>query len=176
MARPVRRVLGMMFCVASASLACAKKANTTVENAKPETPTTVSAPASPTPTPSSPGAEAERLATAYFDFNRSDLRDDARGTLKHDGELLRSSGASVRIEGHCDERGSTQYNLALGERRANAARDYLVRLGVDAGHVETVSYGKERPADPGHDESAWARNRRVELLVTGGGQRVSSSY
>ena len=71
------------------------------------------------------------------------------------------------IEGHCDERGTEQYNLALGDRRANAAKEFIVALGVDAGRIRTVSYGEERPFDPGHDETAWGKNRRAHLVIVG---------
>jgi peptidoglycan-associated lipoprotein len=79
--------------------------------------------------------------------------------------LKRVSAANITIEGHCDERGTKAYNLALGEKRANAAKDFLVALGVSASRISTVSYGKERPFDPGHDESAWAKNRRAHFAT-----------
>jgi peptidoglycan-associated lipoprotein len=72
---------------------------------------------------------------------------------------------AVRIEGNCDERGSDDYNMALGERRAKAAKDYLVNLGIASDRISTISYGEEKPADPGHDEEAWARNRRAEFVI-----------
>ena len=74
---------------------------------------------------------------------------------------------SLLIEGHCDERGTEQYNLALGDRRANAAKEYIVALGIDGNRIRTVSYGEERPFDPGHDEAAWAKNRRAHLVIVG---------
>ena len=80
--------------------------------------------------------------------------------------LKRNPSWVVTIEGHCDERGTAEYNLALGERRANAARAYLVSLGIPADRLRTISYGKEFPFDPGHDEAAWARNRRAHFVVT----------
>jgi len=117
------------------------------------------------------------LATVYFDLDKSVIRDDAKETLNHDAEILRQNAdVAVKVEGHCDERGSTQYNLALGERRAHAVRDYLTSLGVAGSRLESVSYGNERPVDPGHDESSWSKNRRGELLVTKGGDKVGSSY
>jgi peptidoglycan-associated lipoprotein len=80
---------------------------------------------------------------------------------------MRENGdASVLIQGHCDERGTVEYNLALGEKRAKAARDYLVDLGISADRIRTISYGEERPANPGHDESAWSQNRRAEFVRT----------
>ncbi len=106
------------------------------------------------------------LKDAFFDFDKYDIREDQRSMLTADADWLRKyTSVRVRIEGHCDERGTAQYNLALGEKRANAAKEYLVSLGVDGGRIETVSYGKERPFDPGHDEAAWAKNRRAHFVV-----------
>ena len=106
----------------------------------------------------------------FFDFDKSDLKPDARATLeKQAAWLKRFPGITVTLEGHCDERGTREYNLALGERRANAAKDFLVALGINPGRVNTVSYGKERPVAFGHDEAAWAQNRRAVMTVTGGG-------
>ena len=105
-----------------------------------------------------------QLKTVYFDFDKYNLRDDARRTLEQDAEILKNNpDVKVVVEGHCDERGTNEYNLALGENRANAARDYLVRLGIDAGRLSTISYGEERPVALGHDEAAWAQNRRVQF-------------
>jgi peptidoglycan-associated lipoprotein len=102
---------------------------------------------------------------AYFDFDKSDLRDDARGALDADAKQLGGhANLSITIEGHCDERGTPEYNLALGERRANAAKDYLVAHGVDGSRIETISYGEERPFATGHDEASWAQNRRAHLV------------
>lgn len=113
------------------------------------------------------GADLRRgLATIYFGFDSAALNDQARQKLVEDLELLkRHASQSVRIEGYCDERGSDEYNLALGERRAQAAARYLVTLGVPTQRLSTISYGNERPADPGHDESAWSKNRRDEFVV-----------
>jgi len=99
----------------------------------------------------------------YFEFDQSILTSEARAALTVHAEVLKDSPTSVRLEGHADERGSREYNMALGERRANAVRDYLVLQGVDAGLIETVSYGEERPAEVGSYDSAWSKNRRVEL-------------
>ena len=105
----------------------------------------------------------------FFDFDKSDLKPDARATLeKQAAWLKRFPSITVTIEGHCDERGTREYNLALGERRANAAKDFLVALGINPGRLNTVSYGKERPVAFGHDEAAWAQNRRAVMTVTGG--------
>jgi peptidoglycan-associated lipoprotein len=102
---------------------------------------------------------------AFFDFDSYALRDDARSVLDRDARMLRDNmGTSVTIEGHCDERGTVEYNQALGERRAQAARDYLVSAGIDASRIQIISYGKERPFADGHDESAWQQNRRAHLV------------
>ena len=111
--------------------------------------------------------QASQLETVYFDFDKSDLRKDTRDTLAKDAELLLKglAGAKVQIEGHCDERGSDEYNLALGERRAKSVEKYLLTLGVAANHLSTISYGKEKPAVQGHDEVAWSKNRRAEFKI-----------
>lgn len=112
------------------------------------------------------GTPANDLRIAYFAYDSYSLGGDAREALKFNANWLKENpAATVQIEGHCDERGTTEYNIALGERRANAARDYLVRLGVDASRVSVISYGEERPADPGHDESAWGKNRRAAFVI-----------
>jgi peptidoglycan-associated lipoprotein len=105
------------------------------------------------------------LKPIYFDFDKADLRQDATQTLAANAARMRDSGSlAVRIEGHCDERGTVEYNLALGDRRARAAKDQMVSLGIPAARLRTISYGKERPVDPGHNESAWALNRRAEFI------------
>ena len=109
-------------------------------------------------------ALAQRLETIYFDYDKSDLSSAARDALVKNAELLKKkSGTVVTIEGHCDERGSAEYNLALGERRAKSTMQYLLTLGVPAERLATVSYGKEKPAVDGHDDAAWAKNRRAEF-------------
>jgi peptidoglycan-associated lipoprotein len=102
----------------------------------------------------------------FFAFDRYNLTDESKGILEGNAaELKRDADASITIEGHCDERGTISYNLALGEKRAIAARDYLVSLGVSGSRVNVVSYGKERPFDTGHTEAAWAKNRRAHFVV-----------
>jgi peptidoglycan-associated lipoprotein len=106
------------------------------------------------------------LPDIYFDFDRYDLRPSAQRTLVGHATWLRAQAkALVLIEGHCDERGTNEYNVALGERRARAAMDYLVSRGVDARRITVVSYGEERPQCREHDEPCWARNRRARFLV-----------
>ncbi|MGB3609146.1 MAG: peptidoglycan-associated lipoprotein Pal [Cellvibrio sp.] len=99
----------------------------------------------------------------YFDFDQATLKPETRALLLAHADRLKSSNASARLEGHADERGSREYNIALGERRANAVRDFLVLQGVSASSLEVISYGEERPLATGSDESAYAQNRRVEL-------------
>jgi len=106
------------------------------------------------------------LQKIYFDFDSSDLSDTARGTLtKNVDALKKESSAKIRIEGNCDESGSAEYNLALGERRAKSAQQYLIALGVKPDRLSIVSYGKEKPAVQGSDEAAGSKNRRDEFVV-----------
>ena len=112
-------------------------------------------------------AKAARWPTSTSSTTRPRLTDEARAILeKHALWLQNHRSAKVAIEGHCDERGTVDYNLALGEQRARAARDYLVSLGVAGDRLTTVSYGKERPLDPASNEAAWAKNRRAHFLVS----------
>jgi peptidoglycan-associated lipoprotein len=105
----------------------------------------------------------------YFDFDKSDIRADAQPILAGQAEWLqRYSGVRVRIEGNCDERGTREYNFALGAKRADAVRDFLVGHGVAAGRIATISYGKEQPIDGGHDEDAWAKDRNAHTAITEG--------
>lgn len=109
---------------------------------------------------------APALNDVFFDFDKYNLTSEAKSTLEGNaGELKRASDARIIIEGHCDERGTKSYNLALGEKRAQAAKDYLVALGINGTRISTVSYGKERPFDPGHNEAAWAKNRRAHFVL-----------
>ncbi len=125
----------------------------------------------PPPAPSAPPATIEELFRknvfdAFFDFDKSDIRPDARDALARTAEFLRSyAQVKVTIEGHCDERGSTEYNLGLGERRAQAARQFLTSLGVAPERMETVSYGKEKPFCTISDEACWQQNRRAHFVM-----------
>jgi peptidoglycan-associated lipoprotein len=113
-------------------------------------------------------------AVIHFDFDKSDLRDDARATLDSKiPVLVANPDVSIRIAGHTDERGSTEYNIALGQRRAASAKRYLTERGVAAGRIETVSFGESRPVSDGHDEASWAQNRRDEFELTSGGGRLN---
>jgi peptidoglycan-associated lipoprotein len=123
-------------------------------------------PAAPTPSPSVAELFDQNVRDAFFDLDKSDIRPDARDALTKDAEFLRSyPDIRISIEGHCDERGSTEYNLGLGERRADAAKNYLVSLGIAANRIDTVSWGKERPFCTEHDESCWQQNRRAHLVM-----------
>ncbi|HEY8367881.1 MAG TPA: peptidoglycan-associated lipoprotein Pal [Thermodesulfobacteriota bacterium] len=116
--------------------------------------------------PAGPVQEVEALRDVYFEFDSASLTDSAREALNFNANWMqRFPGTRVLIEGHTDQRGSTAYNLALGERRAIAARDYLVSLGIARERLQTISYGKERPVDPGQNEAAWAKNRRAHFVV-----------
>lgn len=110
--------------------------------------------------------EQQVLGDIFFPFDRKDLTEESRGRLTAHGRWLRAHPEfGLFIEGHCDERDTDEYNLALGDRRANAARDYLILLGVEAARLQTISYGEERPVDPGHNEAAWSKNRRGHFVV-----------
>ena len=107
------------------------------------------------------------LADVYFDLDESTLRDDAKAPLQRDADWMkRWTSTQVTVEGHADERGSAEYNLALGERRAQTVKEYLVSLGIPAGRVTVVSKGKEQPVCTQHDESCWQQNRRGHFVVT----------
>ena len=118
-----------------------------------------------------PGIEGEVLESSllkdiYFDFDRYDVRSQDTETLKQNAALLtKYPNVKIQVEGHCDERGTQEYNLALGERRANSAKRYLASLGIPSDRVSIISYGEERPFDPGHTEEAWAKNRRAHFVI-----------
>ena len=137
-------------------------------------PTTTTQPAAePAMTKSEPSV-AEKMVTeagdrVFFDFDKYDLSPEAQDTLRRQADLLQQyPSVTVTIEGHADERGTREYNLALGERRANSVKDFLSALGVARTRIETISYGKERPVALGHNEAAWSQNRRGVTVVSGG--------
>jgi peptidoglycan-associated lipoprotein len=108
------------------------------------------------------------IRDAFFEYAEATLSSDAQAALTTSANWLKSNPKyNLLVEGHCDERGTEQYNLALGDKRAQQAKDYLVASGVDASRIRTVSYGEERPFDPGHDENAWGQNRRAHLVLVG---------
>ena len=110
--------------------------------------------------------ESKMLKDIHFDFDRYNIQVEEAEILKENSALLKKyPGMKFQIEGHCDERGTGEYNLALGERRANSVKKYLVSLGIAPSRVSTISYGEERPFDPGHSEEAWTKNRRAHFVV-----------
>jgi len=135
-------------------------------------------PATPAPVTRTPSAAQRarieellaRISDAYFDYDKHTLRPDAMNALQADSTELRNilkdfPDFKLTIEGHCDERGSAEYNLALGDARAAAAKDYLVQVGIPAGQLDVISYGKEHPVCAEHDEGCWQRNRRVHIIA-----------
>ncbi|MBI5573636.1 MAG: peptidoglycan-associated lipoprotein Pal [Elusimicrobia bacterium] len=122
----------------------------------------------PAEEPSLRGKEYKKVAqldTVYFDYDDATLRSDARNTLAKNASWLKDNpDVEIIVEGHCDERGTTDYNIALGDRRAKSVRSYLMKLGVKGNRIATISYGEEKPVDFGHDETAWSKNRRAEML------------
>lgn len=129
----------------------------------PEPAATAPAPAEP---PAAPAAEEAVFENIRFDFDKSFIREDAKPKLAKVAAYMKKNGdAKILIEGHCDERGTAEYNMALGDRRAHAAKKYLTALGIDEKRLSTVSYGKERPLDPEHNEGAWAKNRRAVFVL-----------
>ncbi len=109
----------------------------------------------------------QQLRDVNFDFDRAVLTEQARQIVRQNANMLKQDSAvKLQIEGHADERGTAEYNLGLGDRRAESVRQYLVQLGIPADRIFTISYGEERPADPSHNEDAWAKNRRAHFLVT----------
>jgi peptidoglycan-associated lipoprotein len=171
MSRP--RIVTLAFgliLVAALAVGCSSRRQATTEtppSPPPPTETTTTPPPPPAeqaqntePTETAPG-----LQDAFFDYDESAIRADARAALEANGRYLeRNASMNVIIEGHCDERGSVEYNLALGERRARAAKDFLVSYGIAPTRMTTISYGKERPFAQGHNEEAWAQNRRAHFV------------
>ena len=144
---------------------CGKKPRPSTEVVKAE-------PSPPPSTPPGPEKPAEEprvevvLEDVFFDYDKHNLRTDALMTMERNASTL-SSNSSVRVllEGHCDERGTVEYNLALGDRRAQSAKNYLLQFGIDASRLSTISYGEEKPFAQGHDESGWSKNRRVHFAI-----------
>jgi peptidoglycan-associated lipoprotein len=190
--KTMKGLLGLAFVICMVSLcgACAKKVKTepmvpseAKEEAVKPSETKAEEPVTPPAKESeldksltkseTPGIEGEamessKLKDVHFAFDRSDLSDEARTILKESADVLKQSpNSKIQVEGHCDERGSTSYNLALGEKRAASVRDYLVSLGVSADMLSTISYGEEKPVDPGHNEEAWSKNRRAHMIILG---------
>jgi len=159
---------------------CKKKAPTTTpQEAPPPPPAQVEKPVPPPEAPEAPTTEdvlsqdlnslnaKGYLKDVFYDFDKADLREDARTGLAADAQWLKTyPSVQVVIEGHCDERGTEEYNLALGQRRASAAKEYLASLGIDGSRIRTVSYGKDRPFCTEHNEDCWQQNRRGHFVIT----------
>ena len=148
---------GLTFAVIMSFLVGCSSSSTQEEE------TTTTAAVVPEETVNEVEEQAPLETIVYFDFDQATLKPETRALLLAHADRLKSSGAATRLEGHADERGSREYNIALGERRANAVRDFLVLQGVSASSLEVVSYGEERPLATGSDESSYSQNRRVEL-------------
>ena len=148
----------------SPSMAAPRASEVPVTRATPPTESAVR----PSPSGAAGAGAASPLKDVFFDFDKSGIRDDQKAPLGEDVAWLKGSPrVKITIEGHCDERGTAEYNLALGERRAKAVKDYLVAAGIPAERIATVSYGEERPFVLGHDESAWKWNRRGHFVISG---------
>jgi peptidoglycan-associated lipoprotein len=164
-----KRVGIVPLILAAALTGCAKKQAPEPPAPPPAeaapTPAPVPSP-TPEPAPPPPQVGSGDFQPAFFDFDSYALRDDARTALDRNSKLMRDNASvAITIEGHCDERGTVEYNQALGERRAQAARDYLVAAGISASRMQVVSYGKERPFATGSDEASWQQNRRAHFVV-----------
>jgi peptidoglycan-associated lipoprotein len=190
------RAPSLLMLWTAATLAVACGGGSPPEEPAPE-PAATPAPPPPEPEPEDDSADRERLerermareaaeraraaatdlaAMINFDYDQAVVRPPDQETLDRKATiLLANPGVRIRIAGHADERGSDEYNLALGNRRAAAAKRYLVNKGVDASRVEVISYGEERPLNPGSDETAYAQNRRAEFEVTAGGDNLNPS-
>ena len=177
------RTSGPIFLAATVVFAAACSKKPPVQTTPAPTPVPVVAAPTPVPVPQKPPKPPEApevritdrtlaeisgyLKPAFFDYDKADIRADAKEALSADAEFLRKwPTLKVNLEGHCDERGTREYNLALGQRRAASARDFLVSLGIDASRLQIVSYGKERPFCTGQTEDCWQKNRRAHFVVT----------
>ncbi len=159
-------LIGLMVLISG----CGKKPAPPVEQPQ-VVDTTTPPPPPPTPPPTPPPAPVQQIKETdfqivYFDFDKYNVRGDQRAALDQNATILRDNPKVViKIEGHCDERGTVEYNLALGDRRASAVKKYLTDLGIPADRIETISYGKERPAVMGTGEEVWSKNRRAAFRI-----------
>ena len=155
------------FALVLGTPGCARHVAKVTPQAAAPPPVASAAPAEPAPPSEAPAPPAAaKMESAYFGFDSYALDGSSQEALDQDAKLMRDqSGLMIRIEGHCDERGTVEYNMALGERRAKAARDYLTAAGVASGRIHVVSYGKEHPLVAGHDETAWAKNRCARVVM-----------
>ena len=165
---PVRILMLALLALGLVAAGCAKKkpvqSAPTPPAEQPTTPTPTPMPDTTSPPPVPLAGSFSELGVVYFALDSYSLDDAGRAVLDKNAKMMRDNPDwTATVAGHCDERGTVEYNQALGEKRANAVRDYLVAAGVPAARLKTVSYGKEMPAVEGHDEAAWARNRRAEF-------------
>jgi peptidoglycan-associated lipoprotein len=149
---------------------CGKKPPPPVEQPKAVDTTPAPPPPAPPPPPPPPPAAPEvkesDFLIVYFDFDKSNIRTDQRMALDKNAEIMKNfPKVNIEVEGNCDERGTVEYNLALGDRRAQSVKKYLIDLGISADRIKTISYGKERPAVPGTGEEVWAKNRRAAFRI-----------
>lgn len=180
-----RHVMVPLALLAISAAACGKKADPVLQPPTDTTAPSTPAPAPPPPAPAppaagGPSAEAVRAAlladlgnVIHFDYDQDLIKPEDRPILDRKAEIMKANpGLRVRISGHADSRGSDEYNLVLGNKRALAARQYLIGRGVDGGRIDVTSFGEERPADPAENEAAWAQNRRAEFEIIAGGDRL----
>ena len=167
-------VLAVVMLVA---VGCSRRQQTPPPTTPPAQPTTrpqpPAQPTQPRVVPQQPQRQEEAVprdlsfTTVYFDFDRSDIRTDQRSAMERNARLLSQyQTVRIRLEGHCDERGTEEYNMALGQRRADAVMQYLTSYGISGSRITTISYGEMRPAATGQNETAWSQNRRCEIVIT----------
>lgn len=180
-----RHIVVPLALLAISAAACGKKTDPVLQPT-PDTgtpappPSTATPPAPPPAAPAGPNAEAVRAALVtdlgnviHFDYDQDLVKPEDRPILDRKAEIMRANPTlRIRISGHADDRGSDEYNLVLGNKRALAARQYLVGKGIDAARIDVTSFGEERPVDPAENEGAWARNRRAEFEIIAGGDRL----
>ena len=172
--------ISLLILIVTLTFAGCKKKEIPAPEPTPSTPSETSTPSGgeqPRDVQQTPGEMVEadlfdectkQLQPVFFDYNMSDIRDDQIPALQNNARVLKAGECgtvTVLIEGHCDERGTDEYNLALGERRADAAKDYIVSLGIPDGRLTTLSYGESRPFAQGHDDESWAQNRRAHFVA-----------
>ena len=164
--------LGLTISVAGLN-GCAAKKKICDEPIKEEVKAPPRKPSPPAVVPKAPEKKEELVprdlsfATIYFDFDKSDIKPEQRDAINRNAQLMsRYNTVRIRIEGHCDERGTEEYNMALGQRRADSVERYLTDYGISSSRITTVSYGEMRPVDSEHNEAAWSKNRRGEIIIT----------
>jgi peptidoglycan-associated lipoprotein len=178
-----RQVMVPLALLAISAAACGKKADPVLQPPTDTTAPTPPPPAPPPPAPAPPaGPTAEAVTAAlvadlgnviHFDYDQDLVKPEDRPILDRKAEIMKANtGVRIRISGHADSRGSDEYNLVLGNKRALAARQYLIGRGIDGGRIDVTSFGEERPVDPAENEAAWARNRRAEFEIIAGGDRL----